>query len=76
MAKPEPPSYYVTADWSRFVPEGDAEARFGVAPVDVDRLGLREALDAFLAPAPPPPEPATKQAERPADKAMKRPADK
>ncbi len=66
----EPASYYVTADWSRFVPEGDSEARYGVAPVDIDRLGLREALDAFLAPPP------VKQLAKPADKAMKRPADK
>ena len=63
----EPASYYVTADWSRFVPEGDPEARYGVAPVDIDRLGLRERLEAFL-------EPPVKQASKPLDKAVKRPA--
>ncbi len=68
----EPASYYVTEDWSRFVPEGDPEARYGVAPVDIDRLGLREKLEAYLNP----PRVPEKMAERPLDKAMKRPADK
>lgn len=52
-------SYHATKDWSRIVREDDPEAAFVVAPADIDRLGLREALDAFLAP----PAPA-----RPADK--------
>lgn len=56
---------YVTADWSRFVREDDPEACFGVAPADVDRLGLRPALERF-----------TKMADPPADKMLDRPADK
>jgi hypothetical protein len=63
---------FITADRKRFVPEGDPDAAFGVAPVDVDRLGLREALDAFLAPEPEPP----KQANRPADKMVRVHSDK
>ena len=62
----DPVSYYVTADWSRFVREDDPEARFGVAPVDIDRLGLRARLDAFLTPATP---------ARPADKRRRFPPD-
>lgn len=57
----EPASYYVTKDWQRFVPEGDPEAAFGVAPVDIDRLGLRERFDAFR-------NPPAEGSPRPADK--------
>jgi hypothetical protein len=60
---------YVTADWSRFVPEGDPEACFGVALVDVDRLGLRPALERFTKMTDPP---ADKMADRPADKAVRK----
>ena len=35
----EPATYFVTAD-GRIVPPGDPAARYGVAPVDIDRLGL------------------------------------
>lgn len=62
---------YVTADWSRVVREDDPEAAFGVDESDVEALGLRERLDAFLAPPEPP-----KQAPRPADKMVRRHADK
>jgi hypothetical protein len=62
-------SLYVTADWSRFVEEGSPEAAFGVAPVDIDRLGLREAYERFVTPEP-------KEAPKPADKSAKRPATK
>lgn len=62
-----PASYYVTADRSRFVREDDPEAAFGVAPVDIDRLGLRAAFDAFEA-AEAPPAPPDKTTPRPADK--------
>ena len=64
-------TYYVNADWSAFVPEGSTSAAFGVSESDVDRLGLREKLDAFLAPPAPKPIPEPeppKQAKRPADK--------
>lgn len=70
---------YVNADWSAFVPEGSTSAAFGVSESDVDRLGLREKLDAFLAPAPPEraPEPEPlKQAKRPADKMLRAHSDK
>ena len=63
-------SLYITADRKRFVPAGDPEAAFVVAPVDIDRLGLREAYDAFIAPPP------TKQAKRPADKMLRARSDK
>ena len=56
----EPASYHVTADWQRIVREDDPEAAFGVAPVDIDRLGLRPALEAFLE--------AGSTSRRPADK--------
>lgn len=62
-------SLHVTADWSRFVDESDPEARFVVAPDDVDRLGLRAALDAYQ--APPAPEPP--KATQPPDKRRKFP---
>jgi hypothetical protein len=62
---------YITADRKRFVPEGDPDAAFGVAPVDVDRLGLREALDAFLNPPVQPEPEAPKQAKQHADKAVR-----
>lgn len=57
-----------------FVPEGSVAAAFGVAEADIDRLGLREKLDAFLAP-PPAPEP-PKQAKRAADKMLRAHDDK
>ena len=70
-----PASYYVTKDWSRFVREDDPEAAFGVAPVDIDRLGLRAALDAFEAgEADPSPAPPSKPSTRPADKRRRFPA--
>ena len=59
---------YVTADWSRFVREDDPEARFGVAPVDIDRHGLRDAYERFAAPP--------KMQGRPADKMLRRPSNK
>ena len=62
-------SLYVTADWSRFVREDDPEACFGVAPADIDRLGLRAAYERFVAPA-------AKQMPPPADKAMHKPSNK
>jgi len=62
-------SLYVTADWSRFVEEGSPEAAFGVAPVDIDRLGLREAYERFVAPS-------AKEADKPADKAVRKPRNK
>ena len=68
-------SLYVTADWSRFVDEGSVEARFGVAPVDIDRLGLREAYERFIAPKPEP-APSPKMQRRPANKMARRPSDK
>lgn len=43
---------YVTADGKRFVPAGDLEASFGVASVDIDKLGLRDAYDEFIKPKP------------------------
>ena len=66
-------SYHVTRDWRRIVREDDPEAAFVVAPVDIDRLGLRGALEAFLAPAgngeaPASPAPADKTSPAPADK--------
>jgi len=41
---------YVTADYRRFVPEGDPEAAFGVSASDIDRLHLREAYEEFTKP--------------------------
>lgn len=32
--------YYVTADWSTIVPEGDERAAYGVQAKDLKRLGL------------------------------------
>ena len=69
-------THYVTADWSRFVREGDPEACFGVAPVDVDRLGLRDALERFEAEPKMQPRTADKMLRRPSDKAARRPARK
>ena len=66
-------TFYVNADWSAFVPEGSTSAAFGVSESDIDRLGLRDKLRAFL--APPEPEP-IKQAKRPADKMVRRHEDK
>jgi len=60
---------YVTADRQRFVPEGHPDAVFGVAPGDIDRLGLREAYEAFVGQK-------VKAMRHPADKAMRHPADK
>ena len=65
-------TYFVNADWTAFVPEGSTSAAFGVAETDVERLGLREQLDAFLAPEPEPP----KQAKRAADKMVRAHQDK
>ena len=58
---------YVTADRKRFVPAGDPEAAFGVAPVDVDRLGLRDAYEDFSKPKAMP-KPSDKMARKPANK--------
>ncbi len=63
---------YVTADWTRFVREDDPEARFVVALVDVDRLGLRDAYEAHLASQAAPP----KEYPTPPDKAARRPRTK
>ena len=60
---------YVTADRKRFVPAGDPDAAFGVAPVDIDRLGLRDAYDEFN-------KPKAKKMPKPADKAVRKHADK
>ena len=68
-------TFYVNADWSAFVPEGSTSAAFGVSESDIDGLGLREKLDAFLAPPAPEPEP-PKQAKRPADKMVRAHDDK
>ena len=65
-------TFYVNADWSAFVPEGSTSAAFIVNESDIDRLKLRDKLDAFLAPPPEPP----KQAKRPADKMLRGHADK
>jgi len=62
---------YVTRDWSRFVPEGHADAAFGVALVDVDRLGLRDAYDEFTKP-----KPKAKMASKPSNKMASKPANK
>ena len=43
---------YVTADRKRFVPAGDPDAAIGIAPVDVDALGLRDAYEDFIKPKP------------------------
>lgn len=77
MAEPGT-SRYVNADWSRFVSESDPEACFGVALVDIDRLGLRDALERFEAEAEPKMQPRTadKMLRRPSDKAARRPASK
>jgi len=58
---------YVTADRKRFVPAGDPEAAFGVAPVDIDRLGLRDAYDEFTKP---------KAIRKPANKMVRKHSDK
>lgn len=64
-------SLYVTADWQRFVPEGDPEAAFGVSHTDIDRLGLRDAYERSIALPEPP-----KQAKPAADKMVRAHADK
>lgn len=63
---------YVTADWKRFVPEGDPDAAFVVSPSDIDARGLRDAYDEFIRPKADPP----KQAKRPADKMLRAHSDK
>lgn len=68
-------SLQVTADWSRFVDETDPEARFVVAEVDIDRLGLRAAYDAFTTPSPEP-RASVKEYPKPPNKAARRPATK
>lgn len=78
-------TFYVTADWSRLVPEGSPEAAFGIAEVDLARFGL--SADSATAAEPTDttftqdPEPADekaeeKQAARPADKRARKPANK
>jgi len=70
-------TFYVNADGSAFVPEGSTKAAFGVSESDIDRLGLREKLDTFLAPPAPKPIPEPlKQAKRPADKMVRAHDDK
>ena len=65
-------TYYLTRDADpRFVPEDTVGPKNGIDEVDIDRLGLREKLDAYLAPPEPP-----KAMPAPSDKALKRPADK
>ena len=60
---------YVTADKKRFVPAGDPEAAFGVAEVDIDRLGLRDAYDEYTKPkAKAMPKPANKMTRKHSDK--------
>lgn len=74
---------YVTADWSRVVPEGSPEAAFGVQPKDLRRLGLEP--DPSVEQAEPEvlttantaePEPSSKQDGPPEDKAAPKPEDK
>lgn len=62
---------YVTADRQRFVPAGDPEAAFGVAPADIDRLGLREAYEEFINP-----KPKAKAVPAPANKMVRRASNK
>jgi len=59
-------TYFLTRD-GRFVPEDTPGPKNGIDESDIDRLGLREKLEAFLAP---------KQATRAADKMVRKPADK
>ena len=62
-------TYYLTRDADpRFVPEDTMGPKNGIDESDIDRLGLREKLDAYLAPP--------KQADKPADKMIRKPADK
>lgn len=67
-------SLYVDVTWTRFCDESDPEARYGVAPVDIDRLGLRAAYEQYVAPPPPPDE--LKEAATPPNKAARRPSTK
>jgi hypothetical protein len=46
-----PATYYVTADYSRIVPEGSPEAAFGIQPKDLARYGLTPPEDVEQAPA-------------------------
>lgn len=66
------PTLYVTADWKRFVPEGDHDAAFVVSASDIDARGLRAAYEAFIRPEADPP----KQAKRAEDKMVRRHHDK
>ena len=59
---------YVTAD-RRVVPFGHPDAVIGVAEVDIDREGLREAYDEFT-------KPKVKMQPKPADKAMRKASNK
>ncbi len=62
-------SLFITADRKRFVWPGDPEAAFGVAAVDIDRLGLRDAYDDFIKPKPKAmPKPSDKMARKPRNK--------
>ena len=72
------PTYYLRRDRSAFVPEATMGPKNGIDESDIDRLGLRDLLDAFLAPAASPePEPEPpKMAPRAADKMVRRHADK
>jgi len=65
---------YITADRKRVVPAGHADAAFGVAEPDLDRLGLREAYEAFIKPVEEPPKP--KAIKKAANKMARRPSDK
>lgn len=64
---------YVDATWTRFCDEADPAARFVVAEVDIDRLGLRVAYDEYVARAAPPD---VKEAPKPPNKAARRPPTK
>ena len=69
-------TYYLRRDRSAFVPEDVMGPKNGIDETDIDRLGLRELLDAYLAPpSPPEPEP-VKAMPAPANKALRKPANK
>ena len=63
---------YVTAD-RRVVPFGHPDAVIGVAEVDIDAQGLREAYDEFIEESI---KPKAKMLPKPADKAVRKHADK
>lgn len=67
---------YVTADRQRVVREGDPEAAFGIAECDIDRLGLRPALEASQAEQSAPAPATPKRLAKPADKAVRVRSDK